>query len=89
MGMITCAEAVRQLWDFLDRSLDPRDQARLEEHLSFCRLCCGELEFAEELQRFLASQGAEEIPREVRDRFEALLDALPGSGPSPQEGEPA
>lgn len=54
--MITCAEAVRQLWAYLDRELSGEDRAQVEEHLAFCRTCCGEVEFAQELQRFLASQ---------------------------------
>ena len=78
--MITCAEAVRQLWDFLDRSLPDAERDRVREHLAFCRTCCGEMEFAEELQRFLASQGREEIPSEVRDRLETMLGELGGGG---------
>jgi mycothiol system anti-sigma-R factor len=72
--MISCAEAVKQLWDYLDRELSPTDRKLVEEHLAFCRKCCGESEFAEELQRFLAEQRREEdIPAEVRARLEAIL----------------
>jgi hypothetical protein len=41
-----CSEAVRQLWDYLDHTVSPEDHERVEQHLSFCRTCCGELEFA-------------------------------------------
>jgi mycothiol system anti-sigma-R factor len=74
--MITCAEAVGQLWEYLDGALRDEDRAAIEEHLSFCRRCCGEVEFAEELRRFLAREAGEEIPDEVRMRLLATLDDL-------------
>jgi hypothetical protein len=45
--MITCAEAVRQLWEYLDGVVEEADREAIEEHLSFCRRCCGELDFAD------------------------------------------
>ncbi|HXF56933.1 MAG TPA: zf-HC2 domain-containing protein [Actinomycetota bacterium] len=74
--MITCAEAVRQLWEYLDRELSAEDRERVEEHLAFCRQCCGEREFAEELRRLLAAQRRDEIPRDVLGRLESLLAEL-------------
>ena len=78
--MITCAEAVRQLWEYLDGALPEESRAAIEEHLSFCRRCCGEVEFAEELRGFLARGAAEEIPAEVRTRLLATLDELESAG---------
>jgi mycothiol system anti-sigma-R factor len=74
--MISCAEAVRQLWEYLDGALPDEDRQAIEEHLSFCRRCCGEVEFAEELRGFLAREAAEEIPDDVRKRLLATLDEL-------------
>lgn len=74
--MITCAEAVEQLWAYLDGELAVEDKAALEEHLGFCRVCCGEVEFAEELRGFLARSAAEELPDDVRRRLLSTLDAL-------------
>lgn len=74
--MITCAEAVEQLWAYLDGELAAEDKAALEEHLGFCRVCCGEVEFAEELRGFLARSAAEELPDDVRRRLLSTLDAL-------------
>jgi mycothiol system anti-sigma-R factor len=74
--MIPCSDAVRQLWDYLDRTLSPKDQAKVEQHLAFCRRCCGELEFARELRTFLASNDVEEIPPEVRTRLERFIEEL-------------
>jgi mycothiol system anti-sigma-R factor len=74
--MITCAEAVEQLWAYLDGALTSEDKAALEEHLAFCRTCCGEVEFAKELRGFLARSAAEELPEDVRARLTATLDGL-------------
>jgi mycothiol system anti-sigma-R factor len=75
-GVIPCSEAVRQLWDYLDQAVSPQDQAKVEQHLSFCRRCCGELEFANQLRGFLASQGAGELPEHVKARLERFLTDL-------------
>jgi anti-sigma factor (TIGR02949 family) len=75
-GMIACSEAVRQLWDYLDQAVSPEDQAKVERHLSFCRSCCGELEFAKQLRCFLDTQGAEELPPHVKARLERFVAEL-------------
>jgi anti-sigma factor (TIGR02949 family) len=74
--VIPCSEAVRQLWDYLDQAVSPEDQAKVEQHLSFCRSCCGELEFANQLREFLASQSAEELPPHIKARLERFLTDL-------------
>lgn len=74
--MITCAEAVRQLWAYLDGVVDEPSREAIDEHLSFCRRCCGEVEFAQELRAFLAANAAEELPGDVRARLAATLDSL-------------
>ena len=73
---IPCSEAVRQLWDYLDHAIAPEDREKVEQHLSFCRRCCGELEFAKEIRRFLASGSSEEIPNDVKQRLERFVEEL-------------
>ena len=75
-GLIPCSEAVRQLWDYLDHAIAPEDQEKVEHHLSFCRRCCGELEFAKEIRRFLASDSSEEVPTDVKQRLERFVEEL-------------
>jgi mycothiol system anti-sigma-R factor len=74
--MIPCSDAVRQLWEYLDHALSPENQAKVEQHLAFCRRCCGELEFAKELRTFLSSNDVEEIPPDVRKRLERFVEGL-------------
>jgi anti-sigma factor (TIGR02949 family) len=75
-GPIKCSEAVRKLWDYLDHAISPEDQERIEQHLSFCRSCCGEMEFARELRTLLASGDVQEIPPDVRARLERFVQDL-------------
>jgi mycothiol system anti-sigma-R factor len=77
--MITCAEAVERLWAYLDGTLTDEEKGALEEHLGFCRVCCGEVEFARELRGFLARSAAEELPDDVRARLIETLDDLPAT----------
>jgi hypothetical protein len=48
----------------------------VEHHLSFCRRCCGELEFAKEIRTFLASGSSEEIPADVKEHLERFVEEL-------------
>lgn len=87
--MISCQEAVVQLWEYLERELGESDSAEVEHHLAFCRRCCGELEFADELRRFLVAAAGPELPPEVEARLDGFLrtldrDAIPeGETPLP------
>jgi len=74
--VIACAEAVKQLWDYLDDAVEESKREMIEEHLAFCRRCCGELEFAEELRGFMSSHAQEELPADVRARLAATLEEL-------------
>ncbi|TDO33956.1 putative zinc finger protein [Kribbella sp. VKM Ac-2527] len=74
--MISCHEAVGQLWEYLDGVVDEADRALVEEHLSRCRRCCGEMEFAQELRRTLAGSVRTEIPADVLLRLNQTLEEL-------------
>lgn len=76
--LIACPEAVEQLWGYLDRELSTEDQAKLEQHLAFCRKCCGELAFAKELRAFLRTAAADEIPPQVRGKLERFVHEVGG-----------
>jgi mycothiol system anti-sigma-R factor len=74
--MITCSEATRQLWEYLDATTDQPTREAIEEHLARCRACCGELEFAQELRRFLASSARDEVPAGVLRHLNKTLEEL-------------
>ena len=74
--MITCSDAVRQLWEYLDATVDPVARDAIDEHLARCRRCCGELEFAKELRRFLATADRDGLPEDVLRRLSQTLEEL-------------
>jgi anti-sigma factor (TIGR02949 family) len=74
--LIPCSDAVWQLWEYLDHAVSPQDQEKIDRHLSFCRRCCGDLEFATGLRQLLASQGAEELPPHVKARLQRFMTGL-------------
>jgi mycothiol system anti-sigma-R factor len=71
--MISCSEAVKQLWEYLDGTVDEADRAQIDEHLSRCRRCCGELEFACELRQVLAKCAQVDLPADVLRRLNQTL----------------
>ena len=74
--MIGCDEAMRQLWEYLDATVDTADRALVDEHLDRCRRCCGELEFAVELRRLLAQSCRADLPEDVLYRLNETLEDL-------------
>lgn len=74
--MIACAEAVRQLWEYLEEDLEADDKEKVEEHLAFCRRCCGELEFAEELKSFMTRSTETNLPEPIERRLQTFIDEL-------------
>lgn len=74
--MISCSEATKQLWDYLEGAVEGPQRAALEEHLGVCRRCCGEMEFADELRNFLSMSAAEDLPAQVKTRLTDYLNNL-------------
>jgi anti-sigma factor RsiW len=86
--VISCSDAVRQLWQYLEDDLSPTTRADIEEHLGLCRRCCGELEFADELRGFLANAARPALPDDVETRLVAFLDDLEHGRAGPEESTP-
>lgn len=74
--MISCEQAMAQLWEYLDGTVEGAGLEQLEQHLERCRRCCAEIEFAEELRDFVRDSGEEEVPAEVLGRLNATLEEL-------------
>ncbi|HCT76167.1 MAG TPA: hypothetical protein DGT23_06155 [Micromonosporaceae bacterium] len=74
--MIACADATNRLWEYLDATLDAAARDDVEEHLAHCLRCCGELEFAKELRRFLTDAEHDQIPPDVLARLNETLERL-------------
>ena len=74
--MISCSEAVRRLWEYLENDLDNEDRERVEGHLALCRRCCGEVEFTSALSDLLRSSAGPGIPPAVQHHLVGFLDEL-------------
>lgn len=72
--LIPCDQAVQQLWAYLDGAAP--DHGAVEEHLKWCRRCCGEMEFVEHLRYILSSQTTEDVPPQVTRRLERFIEEL-------------
>jgi mycothiol system anti-sigma-R factor len=79
--MIDCREAVRRMWSYLDRALEPTPLGELEAHLDTCTRCCGELEFSRHLREMVATrEGTPAIPADVQARIDHLLKGAVDEG---------
>lgn len=74
--MIECKEAVKRLWEYVDRNLERRRAEELEQHLGLCRHCCGELEFAQQVRAKLSETATTPLPADTRTRLETMLRRL-------------
>jgi mycothiol system anti-sigma-R factor len=80
--MIDCPEAVRRMWNYLERSLESKPLEELEAHLDTCTRCCGELEFNRHLREMVAArEGGPPIPADLQARIDGLLSAAAERGP--------
>lgn len=79
--MISCAEAVSRLWDYVERALPAEQEAQIDAHIDVCRQCCGEADFAGELRGFLTTHARDRIPPETHGRLEAFLTKLDHNAP--------
>jgi hypothetical protein len=73
---ISCDQAVRQLWEYVESTTAPVDHARIGEHLAICQRCCGEVEFIKHLRQLLANQAADDVRPEVIARLNRFVEEL-------------
>lgn len=67
---LSCNEAVKQFFAYLDRALAGEPLEALEAHLEACLDCCEELEFNRKLDAFVKSRlGDEPLPEGIEERI--------------------
>lgn len=73
--MITCQEATRQLYEYLDKELSELDSAKIEEHLKQCQKCCGRFEFEKTLRSIVHDKArSSKIPTSLRDKIVEVIE---------------
>lgn len=70
---ISCDDALKRLFTYLDRELDGHAHREMEHHLSRCRGCFSRMEFEKRLKERLRETGSEETPAQLESRIRELL----------------
>jgi len=70
---ISCDEALKHVFEFIDRELDHGRHAEMEQHLAKCRSCFSRVEFEKRLKVKLQEAGGQKAPDSLRARVGKLL----------------
>lgn len=70
---ISCEEALKHLFDYLDRALAEHKHEEVEQHLSLCRSCYSRAEFERRLKAHLQDVGKRSAPEPLRTRIRQLI----------------
>lgn len=73
---LNCEQALRQLFDFLDRELEPAERAAMQRHMSTCRSCYSRMDFERRLKEKLGELRREEPPETATARVKRLLESF-------------
>ena len=84
MNRMSCEQAMRQFYAYLDHALSGERLAELNDHLKVCLDCCDKLQFSRQLDDFVKSRlGGEPLPEGIEARIRKELagePSLPKSG---------
>ena len=73
----TCEQAFSRLYEYLDRVLDPEEEALVQQHLVLCEDCGRHFQFEEQLLARLREKcRTGRAPGKLRRRIEQLIDQL-------------
>jgi anti-sigma factor (TIGR02949 family) len=77
---LTCEQAVRQFFAYLDRALAGEPLEALEKHLADCLDCCDRLQFNRRLDAFVKARlGVAPLPQGLEARLrQSLMHARVG-----------
>jgi len=75
MSHISCQEALKRIYEYLDGELPAADSDEIRRHLDICEGCYPEVKLTTELREALqrAAQGQPCCPDALRDRVAAML----------------
>jgi anti-sigma factor (TIGR02949 family) len=72
---LSCDEAVKQFFAYLDRALSGEPMEALEAHLEACLDCCERLEFGRSVDTFVKDRlGDAPLPDGIEERIRRELD---------------
>jgi anti-sigma factor (TIGR02949 family) len=81
MSAMTCEQAVRQFFTYLDRALAGEELQDLEAHLDACLACCDRLAFSRQLDAFVRTRLPDApVPEALEARVRRALADARGEG---------
>ena len=82
MNRMSCEQAMRQFYAYLDRALSDEKLADLNDHLKICLDCCDKLQFSRQLDNFVKTRLADEpLPEGIEAR---IREGLASEASSPE-----
>lgn len=86
MSRLTCEQAMRQFFAYLDRALLGDAAEDIETHLEACLTCCDKLAFSRHLDGFVKARLSDaEAPRDLEHRIRRRLANEPVAPPDADE----
>ena len=77
MTVLSCEQAVKLLFAYLDRALAGEPLEDLEVHMETCLSCCDKLAFSRQLDAFIKTRFADVVvPAELESRVRQALDRV-------------
>jgi len=70
---IDCEQALRQIFDYVDRALSETEHVAMHRHLQTCKSCFSRMEFERRLKGKLGALPEEKATPEMNERVKALL----------------
>ena len=70
----TCAEALEELYSYLDGELDDQRRTIIHDHLEACGPCLDAFDFEDDLRKVIAQRCRDEVPEPLRNRIAALIE---------------
>lgn len=70
---IDCEQALRQIFDYVDRELGEAERAAMREHLHTCKSCFSRMEFERLLKSKVGALRDDRATPSVSERVKALL----------------
>lgn len=72
--MISCAEAVARVYEYLDGELESPDQERVREHVRLCKKCYPFFDFERAFLDFIREKGfADEASQDLLRRVKEIV----------------
>jgi mycothiol system anti-sigma-R factor len=74
---MTCEEAVKKLYEYLDKELDIATTEQIDKHMELCRSCCDHMEFEKNIRNLVQQTCIKEkAPVQLRNKIMGKLNIL-------------